>query len=74
MDDYDRETSTYAFGKGGNQGARGSDEGGDFFIQDVFEELDYRANPRGGAASYIVEYDELLALRCFLGCKTVLVS
>jgi len=31
----------YKFGKGGNQGARGSNSGGDFYVQDVFEELDY---------------------------------
>ena len=31
----------YTFGRGGNQGARGSDNGGDFFVENVFEELDY---------------------------------
>ena len=31
----------YTFGRGGNQGARGSDDGGDFFVENVFEELDY---------------------------------
>ena len=38
---YAKENNTYAFGKGGNQGARGNDKGGDFYIQNVFEELDY---------------------------------
>jgi len=32
---------TYKFGRGGNQGARGNDKGGDWFIENVFEELDY---------------------------------
>ena len=32
---------TYTFGRGGNQGARGNDKGGDWFIENVFEELDY---------------------------------
>lgn len=26
------------FGKGGNQGARGSNSGGDFFVENIFEE------------------------------------
>ena len=41
IESHDATTGTYAFGKGGNQGARGNDAGGDFYIQDVFEELDY---------------------------------
>ena len=41
IDTFDSKTGTYAFGKGGNQGARGNDKGGDFYIQDVFEELDF---------------------------------
>ena len=28
----------YKFGRGGNQGARGNDKGGDWFIENVFEE------------------------------------
>mmetsp|Transcript_50416 Transcript_50416/g.74769 ORF Transcript_50416/g.74769 Transcript_50416/m.74769 type:complete len:882 (+) Transcript_50416:102-2747(+) len=39
--DYDREKGNFTFGKGGNQGARGSNQGGDFFVENVFEELDY---------------------------------
>ena len=31
----------FTFGKGGNQGARGNDEGGDFHVENVFEELDF---------------------------------
>jgi hypothetical protein len=38
---HDSSTDEYTFGRGGNQGARGNNEGGDFYIQDVFEELDY---------------------------------
>lgn len=38
---YDKEKGNFTFGKGGNQGARGNDKGGDYYIQDVFEELDY---------------------------------
>merc|ERR1719198_1632747 len=38
---YNRSTNNFTFGKGGNQGARGNNYGGDFFVQDVFEELDY---------------------------------
>merc|ERR1711988_1343428 len=38
---YDNKTNNFAFGKGGNQGARGADQGGDFFIEGVMEELDY---------------------------------
>ena len=39
--DYDAATNNFTFGAGGNQGARGSDEGGDWFIENVIEELDY---------------------------------
>lgn len=38
---YDSETNNFTFGKGGNQGARGENSGGDFFIEGVMEELDY---------------------------------
>ena len=41
VDEFDQTSNTYAFGKGGNQGARGEDSGGDYFVQNVFEELDY---------------------------------
>jgi hypothetical protein len=41
VEGYDESKGTFAFGKGGNQGARGNNNGGDFFVQDVFEELDY---------------------------------
>lgn len=37
---YDRATNNFTFGKGGNQGARGENTGGDFFIENIFEELD----------------------------------
>jgi len=37
---YDSSTNEFKFGKVGNQGARGSDKGGDFFIENVMEELD----------------------------------
>ena len=33
-------TNNFTFGKGGFQGARGNDNGGDWFIENVFEELD----------------------------------
>eukprot|EP01065_Artemidia_motanka_P026800 TRINITY_DN32038_c0_g1_i1.p1 TRINITY_DN32038_c0_g1~~TRINITY_DN32038_c0_g1_i1.p1 ORF type:complete len:933 (+),score=311.52 TRINITY_DN32038_c0_g1_i1:85-2799(+) len=38
---YDHATNNFTFGKGGNQGARGNNEGGDFFVEGVMEELDY---------------------------------
>jgi hypothetical protein len=41
MKDYDSSNGNFTFGKGGNQGARGSNGGGDFFIENVMEELDY---------------------------------
>ena len=33
VDTYDQATGNYSFGRGGNQGARGNNEGGDFYIQ-----------------------------------------
>ena len=39
--DYDAATGNFTFGKGGNQGARGENSGGDFFVENVMEELDY---------------------------------
>lgn len=39
--DYDAATGNFTFGKGGNQGARGNNNGGDFFVENVREELDY---------------------------------
>lgn len=41
VDTYDKSTNTYAFGKGGNQGARGNNKGGDWFVENLPEELDY---------------------------------
>lgn len=38
---YDSSIGNFTFGKGGNQGARGNNEGGDFFVENVMEELDY---------------------------------
>jgi len=38
--DYDATSNNFTFGKGGNQGARGENSGGDFFVQGVLEELD----------------------------------
>lgn len=38
---YDAATGNFTFGRGGNQGARGENSGGDFFIENVMEELDY---------------------------------
>jgi len=37
---YDPSTNNFTFGRGGNQGARGHNIGGDFFIENVWEELD----------------------------------
>merc|ERR1712070_412814 len=42
VEKFDPSTNTYTFGKGGNQGARGNDKGGDWFVENVFEELDQR--------------------------------
>ena len=39
--DYDRETGNFTFSKGGFQGARGRAEGDEYYIENVFEELDY---------------------------------
>ena len=41
IENYEPATNNFTFGKGGNQGARGNNAGGDFFIENVFEELDY---------------------------------
>ena len=40
VDKYDAATGNFTFGRGGNQGARGENSGGDFFVENVFEELD----------------------------------
>jgi len=39
--DYDASANNFTFGLGGFQGARGNNEGGDYFVENVFEELDY---------------------------------
>ena len=39
--DYDPETMAMNFSRGGFQGARGNSEGAEFFIENVYEELDY---------------------------------
>ena len=41
IDNYNSKTNNFTFGRGGNQGARGNNVGGDFFIENIFEELDY---------------------------------
>jgi len=41
VESYDSSSNNFTFGAGGNQGARGNDEGGDFFIENVFEEFDF---------------------------------
>jgi hypothetical protein len=38
---YDASTNNFTFGAGGHQGARGENTGGDWFVENVFEELDY---------------------------------
>jgi len=38
---YDASANNFTFGKGGFQGARGSNSGGDFFVENIFEELDH---------------------------------
>lgn len=38
---YDPQTENFTFGAGGNQGARGGNEGGDFFVENLMEELDH---------------------------------
>ena len=40
IDSYNVTSNEYTFGHGGFQGARGSNSGGDFFVENVFEELD----------------------------------
>ena len=35
---YNAATGEMSFGKGGNQGARGNNNGGDWFIENVMEE------------------------------------
>jgi hypothetical protein len=39
--DYDAGRNNFTFGYGGFQGARGNDQGGDWFVENVFEELDH---------------------------------
>lgn len=39
--DYDKASNNFTFGRGGFQGARGNNNGGDYFIENVFEEWDY---------------------------------
>jgi hypothetical protein len=38
---YNASANNFTFGRGGNPGARGHDQGGDWFVENVFEELDY---------------------------------
>jgi hypothetical protein len=38
--DYNASSQNFTFGKGGFQGARGENTGGDFFVENVLEELD----------------------------------
>ena len=38
--DFDAANNTIVFGEGGFQGARGSNTGGDFFVENIMEELD----------------------------------
>jgi hypothetical protein len=40
VESYDPVNNNFTFGKGGNQGARGHNRGGDFFVENVWEELD----------------------------------
>eukprot|EP00730_Choanoeca_flexa_P018055 TRINITY_DN8757_c0_g1_i1.p1 TRINITY_DN8757_c0_g1~~TRINITY_DN8757_c0_g1_i1.p1 ORF type:complete len:906 (+),score=246.00 TRINITY_DN8757_c0_g1_i1:1-2718(+) len=42
VNEYDPATGNVTFGKGGFQGARGNNQGSDFFIENVFEEFDYQ--------------------------------
>jgi len=37
---YNASSGNFTFGKGGNQGARGENRGGDFFVENIYEELD----------------------------------
>ena len=39
--DYDAKNMTMTFSRGGFQGARGNANGAEFFIENVYEELDY---------------------------------
>jgi hypothetical protein len=41
LDGYNASKGKFDFGRGGFQGARGSPEGGDFFVENVMEELDH---------------------------------
>eukprot|EP01060_Flectonema_neradi_P022943 TRINITY_DN3115_c0_g1_i6.p1 TRINITY_DN3115_c0_g1~~TRINITY_DN3115_c0_g1_i6.p1 ORF type:complete len:617 (+),score=153.29 TRINITY_DN3115_c0_g1_i6:596-2446(+) len=41
LEKYDAATNNFTFGKGGFQGARGNNAGGDFFVENVMEEFDY---------------------------------
>ena len=41
IESYDKTTGNFSFGKGGYQGARGNNNGGDWFVENIFEELDY---------------------------------
>ena len=41
VESYNSTTGNFTFGTGGFQGARGDNEGGDFFVENVFEELDH---------------------------------
>lgn len=38
---YDRLSNNFTFGRGGHQGARGHESGGDFWVENVMEELDF---------------------------------
>lgn len=40
VDSYDASTRTIGWSKGGFQGARGNDKGGEWYVENVFEELD----------------------------------
>ncbi len=44
VESYDPKTGNFSFGKGGNQGARGENKGGDYFVENVFEEARRRAS------------------------------
>jgi len=41
IEQYNATTGNMTFGKGGNQGARGENSGGDWFIENLLEELDH---------------------------------
>mmetsp|Transcript_29880 Transcript_29880/g.95178 ORF Transcript_29880/g.95178 Transcript_29880/m.95178 type:complete len:466 (-) Transcript_29880:243-1640(-) len=40
VEEYDRQSGHFTFGRGGFQGARGATAGGDWFVENLFEELD----------------------------------